>query len=434
MNINKIPIINKIYIRFVKKFAFIDEEINSLAQENISLRFKLKQIKNEKINVLFICWRPAVWGSLKTVYESMKKDEAFNVKIVIIPNKKLLPKIFYNHEQYESEGAESFWTGDDVIMGYNYKDKIWLNIRDLQPDYVCLQRPYNECRSQLYKSWNIAKYSRIFYVAYFTFLQNKSNNWINENTTPSDFFKNVSLYFSQCKEDYQFMLDRFKNIGNKKGKVILTGFPAFDNLSKTPPDYSIWNFPEQKKIKILWTPRWCTSEFNCHFFSYKDLLIEYCREHKCVDFIIRPHPQMFDNFKATGEMTEYEYKKFEALCNENNIKIDFSKTYLGTLYSTDILITDITSIIPEYCLTGKPIIYCNNPKSKNTFEKNKGYAKGFYWVESGNELRNILDMLLRGEDPLQELREELIKSEFYLPKEGAGFLIKEAIKQDFNNA
>ena len=43
-------------------------------------------------------------------------------------------------------------------------------------------------------------------------------------------------------------------------------------------------------------------------------------------------------------------------------------------------------------------------------------------------------MLRAGNDPLREKRHELIKSEFYIPREGAGYSIKEAIKNDFLNA
>ena len=116
------------------------------------------------------------------------------------------------------------------------------------------------------------------------------------------------------------------------------------------------------------------------------------------------------------------------------MKIDSEKEYLETFYTSSCLVTDISSIVPEYFLTGKPIIYCHRKGSLNSFEKYKGYTAGFYWVENWNELKATLDILRSGKDPLREKRRELIKSEFYIPKEGSGYLIKEAIKNDFINA
>ena len=59
-----------------------------------------------KINVVFVCHRPNVWGSLKSIYEECIKDDRFNVSIVAIPCKKQLPKLGLSHQVYESEGAE----------------------------------------------------------------------------------------------------------------------------------------------------------------------------------------------------------------------------------------------------------------------------------------------------------------------------------------
>ena len=64
-----------------------------LAGENIDLRLKLKKERGEKINVTFVCHRPAVWGSLHTVFDALKADSRFNVTVVAIPNKKQLPEL-----------------------------------------------------------------------------------------------------------------------------------------------------------------------------------------------------------------------------------------------------------------------------------------------------------------------------------------------------
>lgn len=164
-------------------------------------------------------------------------------------------------------------------------------------------------------------------------------------------------------------------------------------------------------------------------------MIDYCINNKDIDFIFRPHPQAFANWNATGELPEAQAAKYKEIYDTNeNIKIDTRKDYLGTFYTSNCIISDISSIIPEYFLTGKPIIYCDKKGSINTFVKDKGYAAGFYWVQNWEDLEKTLDMLRSGKDPLREKRQELIKSEFYIPEKGAGYSIKEAIKNDFLNA
>src|SRR5574344_1704294 len=65
---------------------------------------KLSYNKTTKINILFVCHRPAIWNYLKSLFLACNNDKTFNVTIVAIPNKKQLPDLGLSHEIYESEG------------------------------------------------------------------------------------------------------------------------------------------------------------------------------------------------------------------------------------------------------------------------------------------------------------------------------------------
>lgn len=439
MDYSKIPVLRKVYLKIKSqddKIFELNQQIKLLTNQNINLRYKIKRLNNEKINVIFVCWRPAVWGSLKTVYESMKSDDLFNVNIVVIPNKKQLPKLGLNHENYESEGGEVFWKGEDIIQGYNYETKEWIDLKSLNPDYVCFQQPYNSTRSTLYKSKYISRYAKIFYIAYYAFFNCNESNFINMECTPCDYMEDLSFYFTQNKEDQLFMEKRMIDCNNRLVNIKMTGFPRFDRNNRNLNLLSsAWKNINDNRFRIIWTPRWCTNENNCHFFDYKDKLVEYCMNQQDIDFVFRPHPQAFLNWEATGEFPKEEallYK--EKFTNSNNMNIDFSEDFLPTFYTAGCMITDTSSVIPEFFLTGNPIIYCHKKNSLNSFAKHKGYTDGFYWAENWNDVNNLLDMLRNGNDPLKQKRQELIKSEFYIPKQGAGYLIKEEIKKDFFNA
>lgn len=148
--------------------------------------------------------------------------------------------------------------------------------------------------------------------------------------------------------------------------------------------------------------------------------------------MFRPHPQAFLNWVATGELSENELAQYKEAFNElPNAKIDDTKEYLTTFYSSDCMVTDISSIVAEYFLTGKPIIYCHKKDCFNDFSRK--LSEGFYWVKNWNELEKTLEMLKSGSDPLNEKRQKLIKEAFYIPESGAGTTIKDLIKKDFYN-
>lgn len=426
----------------LKKIKYIFNKINSqfldncimkkLYQYRILTRISRKRKNKKKINIVFVCHRPSIWGSLKTVFENCCSDENIEVIIYAIPNKKELPDRGLIHEVYYSEGAEEYFKNFPckVMNGYDYDTGKWLNLKQLRPDYVFFQQPYNICRPKTLKSNVVSRYAKICYVHYGILI---FSGEVERSVYPLDFFKDVSIIFSESNF-HKVSLEKLLNEKKMQPSFFLTGYPRFDNLDQFKNINSeVWNFENHNKFRLLWTPRWCTNEQTCNFFEYKDLLLDYCIQTPEIDFVFRPHPQAFVGLNATGEFPEKEaniYRnKYKQQCNTS---IDTSGEYLSTFYSSDCLITDISSIIPEYFLTGKPIIYCNKSNVFNQFGSK--IAKGFYWVENWAELKATLDMLRSGKDPLREKREELIKTEFYIPKEGAGYLIKEIIKKDFYNA
>lgn len=429
--VRKFPLINKIFRKisnFEYKIQILENENNILSQEITGIRIKNKTITGQKINVVFVCHRPNVWSSLKSVYETLKTNQFFNVTIVAIPVKKDLPKLGLNHEFYTTEGAEEFFKDYNCINGYDYEKKEWLDLRKLKPDYLFFQQPYNVALNPLYNSALVSKYCKICYVAY---ASNFIGNGVLEETMPKDFMKNVSLFFTQNEIDNRLVNSVLKTYENTFTRTFITGFPRYDDINKyKTSESSLWKFSREKnKFRIIWTPRWCTNEGNCNFFEYKDTLLEYADKNKDIDFIFRPHPQAFVGLNATRELPEKEADKYKAEYEKReNTTIDYQKEYFQTFFSSDCLVTDISSIIADYFLTGNPIIYCHKKDCFN--ELSRKLSEGFYWVKNKRELFETLDKIKNGYDPLKEKRQELITTQFQISDKTAGMKIVEIIKKD----
>lgn len=437
--LSKIPFLGKL----IKKIDSFSYRLDSLSQNNEKLEIKIinlekelirqkhisKYKNGEKINIIFICQRPQVWTSLKSLYEACLKDSDFNVTIVTIPIKKQLPNITFNHEIYESEGAETFWADSDcnVINGYDSFSNKWLDLRTLNPDYVFFQQPYDIVRCELYKSSNIAEFASIGYTSYYYAISSDDI----KNCMPENFIKNVSICFLQNNSEEKWFNDKFNILKYPTVKRFITGCPKFDNIHNYKnKKSSLWKLNTEKSFKVIWTPRWTTNENTCHFFDYKDKFIEYCKRHKDVDFIFRPHPQAKLNYAAEENFSINQFEQYEQhYKNSNNMNIDYTPDYLPLFYSADVLISDISSIIPEFFLTGKPIIFCKKNQSKYNIES--VWSKGLYIAKNWSEVEHILNQLKSGIDPLYELRHKLISSEFVLSSSHVGQKMKCIIKKDF---
>ena len=94
---------------------------------------------------------------------------------------------------------------------------------------------------------------------------------------------------------------------------------------------------------------------------------------------------------------------------------------------TDILISDRSSVIPLFFLTGKPIIYC--PVETDYGSLFKAIMPGLYIARNENELNYQLKMLLDRKDILRARRMEIIEEHFYQHRQASERIIRK-IKAD----
>ena len=171
-------------------------------------------------------------------------------------------------------------------------------------------------------------------------------------------------------------------------------------------------------------------EGNSHFFDYKDFFVAFCNEQHYVDFVFRPHPLCLLNFLQLGELTSRDLSQMEMEYeNSLNMNLDKSEAYQDTFLTSDILVSDISSMMFEYFVTGKPIVYTHRIDDFNEFGRK--LSEGFYWVKNSKELKQTLEMLISGNDPLRGKRKDLMKEVLIMPEGGSGLYIEDTLN-DFN--
>ena len=196
-------------------------------------------------------------------------------------------------------------------------------------------------------------------------------------------------------------------------------------------EVSAWVYKGKgKKFRVLWTPRWCTNEGNCTFFDYKDRVLAYAKNHPEVEIVFRPHPQAFSEWNATGEMPKEEQACFREECGKAGITIDESGEYIHTIRTADCFLTDPSSLLCEYFLTGKPVLYTYRLDCLTTY--GEALSEGFCFCHDWNEVESELERLVHGEDRQKEKRQAMMKDpELYSqPEEGSGVFIKKLILKD----
>ena len=162
------------------------------------------------------------------------------------------------------------------------------------------------------------------------------------------------------------------------------------------------------------------------FLDYYDILFEFYSYHQDYKLVIRPHPQMFTNFLKNGILSEDEISNIKSSVEKSkNIFWDNNYNYLASFEQSDMLIADFSSLLIEYFIMLKPIIYCGgNTENYNLIGKEM--AKGFYNVNSKEELLQAIEYLANNED--EHFMNNRAFAEKYVGREyNAGAKIKEAL-------
>ena len=359
--------------------------------------------RDGRAKVVFIIQYIPAWNKLQPVYEEIKNRKDMEAFILCVPLN--IREHEFTDSSRENDTYEYF-----VKHGYEcinaYRSGKWFDLECFCPDYVFHSRPYDTFMPEKYTSDNIARYAKICNILYGASMSLRMRNTVFNR----DYFRNCSFYFALDRTEAEFWNKRYKK-GVKAGvqKAYAVGSTAFESILDAKSE------KKSERTVIMWTPRWTTDKTvgGSNFFNYKDVLIETAENDPDTDYIFRPHPLMFDNFVKSGEMTAGEAEDYKRKCEElPNVTLDEKKEYADTFWQTDMLVTDISGIMIEYFITGKPMIYCISDVEHEFTDGYKPMISACYIVHNKEELLGTINALKSGSDPLAEKRREVI--DYYL--------------------
>ncbi len=365
--------------------------------------------RDKKVSIVFICQFHAAWNACMSAFRAAVKDADFDVTLLALPEKVMqtgkskhvsdITANIYGEENVAYEYCKSFYP--ETINGYDAETDTWFDLRALHPDYVVISRSNQNYLPPQYRSEVLSTYTKVVHIPYAYCKMNWDSRAVyRENLTDYTYavFTENEMYQNMLKKIYHDLY------GAKWKKIEFVGYPRFD-LYETET-----KAVNKEKPTVLWLPRWLTEgrlEAST-FFKYKDTLIDFFLHHPEYKLICRPHPKMFGNFIATGEMTEDDVAAFKKLFEEtDNLHLDEYSDYLPSFEEADVFISDTTSLLVEEFITGKPIIFCGVMWHFDTDAKQ--WARHMYPVRNKQGLISQLESLLAGQDPKREERVKYVR-------------------------
>ena len=311
-----------------------------LALERMRARIK----RGEKIKVAFLHMYATEIQDL-SLFDRMLESPYFDPYFIVVPvffgdRQHLL----FNYERTLRELTEKYGS-DRVLSGYDTQTQECTDYTG-QFELASTNTPYDGLTQKCFKSryW-ASKGIPVLYIPYFYMGLCRVTK---ENLQRSDF-----NFFWKIFMPNQYTLALAREYMANRGKnIVVTGYPKLDHIPQVAND-------SHQRKQIIIAPHHLIGNGVLDrggFREYAGFLQGLASKYPQVDFIFRPHPQLFEALKKYWSKEEIDKWLGQFLSHENVI-YSVEGDYISLLSHSDALIHDCGSFVAEYLYFNKPCAY-----------------------------------------------------------------------------
>lgn len=370
-----------------------------------------------KIKILWIVNDKYV-NNFITVYKECKNSSKFEMSVMATD------RLGYDFSPaITCEEVYSYLSENGVESFKCRKNGKYFDISEISPDYIFTTTPYDIYLPKPFRSDALVKFGKLCHVDYGAVLI----RWINDYASigESDYYKNAQFIFHCDPREGDNIPANSVSIGNLK----LDEYLYYGRKPESP------FYKSKDSFKIVWKPRWTMKEGDSTLYPYLDKFYGFLKERENAELVLLLHQMAEVNLEKKG-YGDYFRENMEKLKTLPNFTVTDSSDFLDTVLGADLLIADHTSLIAEFTVTGKPIIYTTPAVALSPLGEK--IIKNSYIANNFEELEKIADGLIRKEpsaDPKSEQRLKDKDSYFVSSKENLSVAkrLLEFLEKDFSD-
>lgn len=379
--------------KFLQDFFYnlkVNQNVNYIKNNKPKVIKKLKnKLKSgEKLNAVFYVYDETKWKG-QALYDLLKNMYRFDIKILV------------SKTSAKNKDNPSYQGINDVKRVYNYFKEKGLNVEyaydtekeafipfeKFNPDIIFYQHPWYVERTQ--GPVVCSKYALTCYLPYYFPIETAD---IDCKLRFHKYIESIYILDEYTKNKYE------KMSGLKNLKVV--GYPYldyFNNKDCTGGDY------------VIYSPHWTVGGKGLAYSTFEwsgKFMLEYAKAHPEKKWAFKPHPLLYKALIDNEIMTPKDAENYYNDWGKIGIKYE-SGDYLGLFEKSKMMITDCSSFLGEYFVTGKPLIHLMSEKSQFNHSDNP-ILKAYYRAYNLDELKNLLNDLPQN-DNMKEFREETLE-------------------------
>lgn len=328
-----------------------------------------------KIEIAFFCYKASMSDSLESIYFAAKENPACDAYFIPIPYFERNPDGSLGQAHLEGEGYYS----DE----YDLTDWQSYDVKERHPDVIFIMNPYDEqnyvtsVHPDFYSSRLKSCTDMLVYIEYglpywlyrdphAPELETEfKTNW---HILPAYLHAHcIIAYSKELAETYQLLFAAYPEVMQQYGmisrraaeKVIALGSPKFDKVINMQREtYRLtetWTGKIAGKKVILYNTSLSELLKSDYYFEKMRSIMDAFREREDVILWWRPHPLFETTLHSMRHTMLQEYREIlqDFMAFENGIFDDTQDLHRAIAYS-DGMISDESSLLPLYAVTGKP--------------------------------------------------------------------------------
>ena len=378
-------------------------------------------VNHRRLRVDILLEFPTVWCKVKSLYEALSKDASFDCRLVAI-----------DMQERSWDSAKEYPAFLQFLNDRNlpFVPEAAYRFAERRPDVLIYTNPY-DWHHPKFSVENVRSYGiRIVYLPYSIpfFVDEKNKVYLYDLPIHRHAWR---VYVRSSREIRKYGM--YCQSGN--AHVSLAGAPLADYISEQKEQLK----PDARfKKTFLWGIDYgFWDQSTATFREYGERILRYFAEHPQIGLIVRPHPLFYGAVTKMGFMSEEEVQAFYRHCEDiPNVTLDLCGDLTGSFCKSDALISDISSILVEYLLMGRPVLYLGAKGAPNYREYPEDDADVLVHYYSGDSFEHIvrfIEMVTAGEDPMCKERVSVLDKYLYHTQVNAGETIKEMLKDALQN-
>lgn len=376
----------------------ISMDLEKLDEKLYSLQKDIEKSIKCKLKVVFLPYKYSMWDCMDSVWNATKQDPECDCHVVPIPYYDKNPDGSLGKKHYEGNAFPM------EIEDYNsfLLDEPWADI-------IYIHNPYDHRNlvttvdPRFYSAKLVHYTDMLVYIPYFL---------------------SGVLYYDEQYKDIAYALNKLsarqiilqsqemkrclcKN-GIQMGRLAVLGNPKLDALQGYLEHVQIpkeWKELFAGKKVVLFNSSLTTFFFEKNWFEEILNILNFILSDPRIGLIWRPHPLLKETIMRLCPAKINLYRQIrERISSSNCAVMDEGSDAYCAIAASDGLISDYSSLIPQYTFTGKPSLsLVDSSKLREEGIVLCDYF-GNYFTKDGTTVEEFIEMLLSGKDEKKEER------------------------------